>query len=131
MNPPAIALRDLLGAPGVVGVVALALAGQEDADRVVEVIGPDGIEAVPALALLAGSSRTSLRSSSAMSTNCRGAAARSHAIGEVGEEVRRAVVDDGVGGVEPKAVDVVLAHPVSRVLRRRTRGPTGCSVRRS
>ena len=54
MNPVADALRDLLGAPGVVGVVALALAGQEDAHRVVEVIGPDGIEAVPAFALLAG-----------------------------------------------------------------------------
>ena len=48
MNPLGDALRDLLGAPGVVGVVALALAGEEDADRVVEVIGPDGVETVPA-----------------------------------------------------------------------------------
>ena len=35
---------------------------------------------------------------------------------QLGEEVARAVVDDRVGGVEPQAVDVILVHPVQRVL---------------
>src|SRR5262249_52461168 len=38
-------LGDLLGAPPVVPEVALALAGQERPERVVEVVGPDRVEA--------------------------------------------------------------------------------------
>jgi hypothetical protein len=78
---------------------------------VVEVIGPDGIEAVPAffpwpdeshvVPLVLGNKHDLPR---------RGR--RSHVIGEVGKEVRRAVVDDGMSRIEPETVDVVLAHPV-------------------
>ena len=41
-----------------------------------------------------------------------------HALGELGEDVRRAIVADGVDGVEPQPVDVVVAHPELRVLDR-------------
>ena len=76
-----------------------------------EVVGPDGIEPVPAV--VAGSDQSHvvpLVLGDEHDLPRRGC--RSHAIGELGEEVRRAVVDDGVGGVEAETVDVVLAHPV-------------------
>ena len=39
-----------------------------------------------------------------------------HTSRELGEEVARVVVDDGVGRVEPKSIDVVLVDPVQGVL---------------
>ena len=39
-----------------------------------------------------------------------------HGRGELGEEVHRAVVLQGVRGVEAQAVDVVLVDPMQRVL---------------
>ena len=39
-----------------------------------------------------------------------------HALRQVGEEVAAAVVVQGVGGIQPQAVEVIFAHPVPRVL---------------
>jgi len=110
-EPAGDALRDLLGAPGVVGVVALALAGEGDANRVVEVISPNGIETVPAVFARSDESYVvPLVLGDEHHPPRRGR--RAHAFGDFGEEVRRAVVDDGMGGVQPETVDVVLTHPV-------------------
>ena len=106
---------DVLQAAGVVGVVGLALAGQVGPQGVVEVVGPDAVQPEAARSRSAGSARTRLRWSSAMTTARRSGQAVD-GLGDLGQQVPRRGVHDGVGRVQAQPVQVVLVQPVTDVL---------------
>ena len=98
---------------GEVGVVALGVAREHVADLVVEVVGPDGVEAVaapPPRRDEAGVVPVVLRDQQA---------GRGEAV-DVGREllkkVRVRVVDERVRGVEAEPVEAVLLQPMPRVV---------------
>ena len=115
--------HELLGRASVVAEIRLGLAGQRHVRRMMEVVVPDAIEPVPAdlewpdepgvLRLVLGD-------------DDRAAAARrrADAPADLRQEVRRGVVVDGVGGVEPQPVELVLVDPVAGVGQEELADPT-------
>ena len=104
-----------------VAVVARRLAGQRSMKRVVKVVRPDGVEAEPARAR--GQHEppvvvVRLGDHVDAPSDARGLAP--DGVGELGEDVDRARIVDGVDRVEAEAVDVELAHP--QCARCRSRG---------
>ena len=109
---PALRCRqELLTRPPKVTVVRLANAGQRDAGRVVEVVVVEGVQPV-------SSARRGPHQAGVLpfvlgddddAAAARGGARAAH---ERGEDVVGRRVEDLVRGVEPEAVEVILANPV-------------------
>jgi hypothetical protein len=90
-----------------VAVVALLLAGEQHVERVVEVVRPLRVLAEAALVRRAQRARVvAVR----LGDHERRGPLGVDPVRELHEQVARAVVDDGVHGVQAKAVEVVLAH---------------------
>ena len=92
--------------------VAVALAGQVGPKGVVKSSAQDAVEPVAA-AGRAVEQMTTLRGLG--KHECRPGALVGHA-GELGQQVAGACIEDGVGGVEPQAVEPGLIEPVADVL---------------
>jgi hypothetical protein len=89
-------------------VVAVAVTGEQHAQRVVEVVGPDRV-AAPAAALVRAHHLGVVHA--ALRDHQRARFERVHARAERLHEVHGAAVEDRVDGVEPQAVDVEVADP--------------------
>src|SRR6185295_942501 len=86
---------------GIVGVVAVALAGRDDVQRVVKVVSPLRVGDERALICVAHEMH--------VAGAPRPCAYRAR---ELGNEIRLAGVDDRVHGVEPQAVEMKFLQPV-------------------
>ena len=111
----AYAGNEFLRAAGVVEEVAVAAAGERDFRGVMEVVVPHGIE--PEAACSRADRRCSLAcgSFSAITTMFLRRGRFRAARDELGDDVAAAVVEDGLRGVEPEAVEMKVANPVQRV----------------
>jgi hypothetical protein len=100
---------------GEVAVVALVVAGQHAPHLVVEVVGPDAVEAPAALGLRAHHVG---QVAVVLGDQVHGPPRERFADpgGQLGEDVAAALVVDGVGGVQAHPVEVVLVQPVEGVL---------------
>ena len=109
-------VRDVVE-PAVGGVVARVLPGDRSVDRVVDVVRPLTSQADAVHVARDGEHRVvgfALGDEQERATEMRGQVVDRHA--ELGEEGRRAVVDERVDGVETQPVDVMVSQPVARVV---------------
>ena len=100
--------------PVVVLVVPLGVAGQDPPELVVEVVGPLGVEAVPAFPL--GPHQPPEVASVLRDQDEPARRRRAEPRPHLGQQVPRPVVAKRVRGVEAQPIEVVLVHPVEGVL---------------
>ena len=90
------------------------LIDEERSHGVVEVVGPNGVEAVPHrqwmdvadVVLVAFRDHVRRRRTAGVP----------HSLGQFREDVDRRGIEDCVGGVEPESIEVILVEPVEQVL---------------
>src|ERR1044071_10074117 len=103
--------------PAKILVIAFALAGKEGVDGVMEIVTPDGVEAIAAGSGGANYVRIILVG---FSDDTHLAAEISGQRGDIGLDFRQDVpgriVVDGLDGIEPQAIHVIFAHPVEGIL---------------
>ncbi len=100
-----------------VGVVTGGVTGQADVEGVVEVVAPLGGQPVPAR--LPGRDQpriVEVRLGDQRQRPAEERAQRAGLDGQLLQDVRRPGVDEGVHGVQPETVDVVVVHPHHRVV---------------
>ncbi len=108
--------REQVEAPEVL-VVPRLLAGEHGMQRVVPLVRPDCVDAVPARVAAANDARVvaiALGQDEQRAAGCR--RQRVDLDGECFEQVHRGVVGDGMYRIEPQSVDVIVAQPHQRVV---------------
>src|SRR3954469_20326225 len=102
-----------LGRAAEIREVAVPVPCDRPPHLMVEVVGPDAVESMPAWRV---GDAAGLVPPPLPPQGDGAPAGRADLCGELREEMFRARVDQRMGGVEPQAVDVVLVYPVQRVL---------------
>ena len=105
-------------------VPALGLAGQQHAQRVVEVVGPGGVAAVAAQLRHPHHARVV---EAGLGRHQRTRAGGMGAAGHLGHDVLGRRVGHRVDGVEPQPVHMEVAHPLLGALQIHSRTPSLCS----
>ena len=110
------AAEPLDGPVGVIAVIAVVLAGQQHVPAMVHVVVPLRRVQARRAALVARQPACLVGAVLKDEMHVAAGQGGAHALGDLGDDVRPAVVEDGVHGIEAQAVEVELLEPVERVV---------------
>ena len=110
------AAEPLDGPVGIIAVIAVVLAGEQHVPAMVDVVVPLRRVQARRAALVARQPARLVGLVLEDEMDLAAGQGGAHALGDLGDDVRPAVVEDGVHGVEAQAVEVEFLEPVERVV---------------